>query len=115
MPPVNDNTMKLSQFHGEIRPCPLCTRLTPNAALDALMSGKSCKLCFEKKFIAMCTNCDGTGQYKGAAVWDGGKTSHTSVCTPCGGSGAFAIKKPDNWVEPTVATEVVENQASIVT
>jgi len=95
--PINDNSLDLSKYRGQVKRCPLCGNRTPNAALDALTSGKSCKLCFGKMFVATCLNCDGTGQFKGRTVWDGGRSEHTSVCTPCGGSGVFPVKQPADW------------------
>jgi hypothetical protein len=91
---INDNTVNLQQYKGEVKPCPLCSGRTPDAALDALTSGRACKLCFGKQFVAMCLNCDGTGQFRGRTVWDGGRSEHTSTCTPCGGSGVFPASKP---------------------
>ena len=110
---VNDNSLDLAQYKGMVKPCPLCSRRSPDAAMDALTSGKSCRLCLGHQFVATCTNCDGTGQFKGRTVWDGGRSEHTSVCTPCGGTGVFATRKPDNYVEPV--PEVVEPQAAVVT
>lgn len=113
---INDNSINLSQHKGEIRRCPLCTRQSPDAALDALTSGKACKLCFGQGFVSMCKNCDGTGQFKGRTIWDGGRSEHVSVCSPCGGTGAFATKKPADWVDhpPVDAPKVVEPVASTV-
>jgi hypothetical protein len=91
---INDNTVNLQQYKGAIKPCPLCAQLTPDAALDALTRGRACRLCFDKKWVAVCLNCDGTGQYKGKTVWDGGRSDHTSTCTPCGGNGVFPANKP---------------------
>ena len=112
---INDNTLDLSQYRGEIKRCPLCSQRTPDAALDALTSGKSCKLCMSQGFVAMCTNCKGTGQFSGRTVWDGGRSEHTSVCTPCGGVGVFATKRPENWADPLpVEPEVVENTTPVM-
>ena len=96
---VNNNSMDVASYRGEIKRCPLCSSQSPDAAFDALNSGKACRMCMGHKFIAICTNCDGTGQFKGSTIWDGGKSPHTSTCTPCGGTGVFPTKKPANWVE----------------
>src|ERR1700733_2999795 len=95
--PINDNSIQIDKYKGPVDPCPLCYHKSPDAALDALMSGKACRLCFGKKFIAHCLNCHSTGQHVAGSVWDGGKTSHTSVCAPCGGTGVFPAPKPADW------------------
>ena len=116
---INDNTISLQQYKGEIRPCPLCSARTPNAALDALTSGRACKLCMGHSYVAMCNNCEGTGIYKGRTIWDGGRSEQSSTCTPCGGSGVFATRKPYDWVPPAeakvVEAKVVEPAAVVVT
>jgi hypothetical protein len=96
---VNNNSMDLSLYRGEVRPCPLCSNLTPIAKLDRLSSGKVCTMCLGNGYIAMCKNCDGTGQYSGRTVWDGGRSEHKSTCNPCGGKGAFPARKPAGWVD----------------
>lgn len=95
--PINDNSININQYKGLVEPCPLCYRHTPDAALDALMSGKSCRLCFGKTFIAHCLNCHSTGLFTGGSVWDGGRSQHTSTCGPCGGNGVFPAPKPADW------------------
>jgi len=95
--PINDNSMNLAKYRGEVKPCPLCTNRPPNAALDAMLSGKACRLCKGHGFVAMCTNCNGTGIYQGTTVWDGGLNPHQSTCNPCGGAGVFAVRKPADW------------------
>jgi hypothetical protein len=108
--PINSNEINLQSYKGPIRACPLCSNRPPNAALDALLSGKACSLCLGHKFVSTCLNCDGTGVYKGRTVWDGGKSEHSSTCTPCGGKGVYATKKPDDWQEPApVEAKVVES------
>lgn len=94
---INENSMNLDKYRGPVDPCPLCYSRTPNAALDAMMSGKSCRLCFGKGFIAHCLNCHSTGQHTTGSIWDGGRSSHTSVCAPCGGNGVFPASKPADW------------------
>lgn len=94
---INDNSFQIDKYKGPVDPCPLCYNKSPNAALDALMSGKSCRLCFGKGFIAQCLNCHSTGQHTAGSVWDGGRSSHTSVCAPCGGTGVFPAPKPAGW------------------
>jgi uncharacterized UBP type Zn finger protein len=110
---INDNTMNLAQYRGEVRACPLCSNRTPNAALDALTSGKVCKLCLGHKFVAICLNCGGTGQCKGRSVWDGGRSEHTSTCMPCGGSGVFPVNRPENWADPAPNKTVETAPASV--
>lgn len=106
---VNDNAINLADYKGTVKPCPICSTRTKSAAMDTLMSGRACKVCLGHGYVADCKNCGGTGLYKGRTVWDGGRSEHTSTCTPCGGQGVFATKKPDNWVEPPVAEEVIES------
>lgn len=91
---LNENTMDLSQFKGEVIRCPECR--TPMGAQLAA-NRTACKVCMNRGFIAKCTNCDATGLYKGKSVWDGGRSDHASVCTPCGGSGSFPVNKPKDW------------------
>ena len=94
---VNDNTLDISKYRGPVSPCPLCSTLSDAAKLDAMSSGRVCNLCLGRKFIAHCLNCHGTGQFAGTTVWDGGRSPHTSTCTPCGGTGVFAVAQPADW------------------
>lgn len=96
---VNSNEINLAEYRGEIKRCPLCTSRTPDAALDALTSGRTCRLCLGQTFVAMCKLCDGKGQQTDKSIWDGGRSNHTSTCGPCGGSGVFPVKRPENWVD----------------
>jgi hypothetical protein len=104
---VNNNDISLDRFKGEIKPCPLCSNRTPSAALDALTSGRACTMCMGQGSIAMCTNCEGTGSYKGRTIWDGGRNEHASTCTPCGGKGCFPSRIP-------ASAKVVENEAPVM-
>lgn len=90
--PINNNTMDLAQFRGPVRKCPFCLP-------DQIALRSACSKCFGQGFIAHCLNCDGTGQFKGASVWDGGRSSHTSTCTPCGGLGFFPHRGPATKVK----------------
>src|ERR1039457_2428346 len=105
---VNDNTLDLSKYRGATKRCPLCSNLPDAAKLDAATSGRVCRLCLGQCFVAACTNCDGTGQYKGSTIWDGGKSPHISVCTPCGGTGVFPVKKPTDWKDKAPEPKSVE-------
>ena len=116
---INDNTLDLSKHKGAISPCPSCSNLPDAAKLERLTSGKACNMCLGNQFIATCLNCEGTGQYKGRTVWDGGRSEHASTCTPCGGKGAFPARKPSDWVDPVVepapeSAKVVEPVATTV-
>lgn len=97
---INSNEMDLSKYRGQIKPCLLCSSLPVSAKLDHVSSGVVCKMCLGQLFIAICTNCGGTGKYNGKTVWDGGMNDHYSTCTPCGGTGVFPVKKPADWKEP---------------
>ena len=105
MAKINDNNLDLGKYRGEVRRCPLCGSRTPSAAVDAMTSGRACRMCFGHGFVAVCTNCAGTGQYKGTSVWDGGRSEHTSTCTPCGGQGVYATRKPASWVDASPIAE----------
>lgn len=111
---INDNTLDLSKYRGEVRKCPLCSGQTPSAVMDALTSGRACKLCLGQKFVAMCKNCDGTGQFKGSTVWDGGRSQHMSTCTPCGGKGVYPVRKPKDWVDQPVPTAETKKETVAV-
>ena len=103
---INDNSLDLSKYRGKISPCPVCSKRSDAAKVEALMSAKACKTCFGQGFVATCTNCKGTGMFSGSTVWDGGRSEHRSTCTPCGGAGMFPVKKPVDWVdEKPVGTE----------
>ena len=122
--PINDNKMDLAEYKGKVKPCPLCSNRPQSAALDALTSGRACTMCLGHGFVSECTNCQGTGQFKGRTVWDSGRAEHISTCTPCGGKGAYATRKPADWpttssdpvsgVAPEVAKEVIDNTATTV-
>lgn len=86
---INDNCMDLSKYRGAIVACPFCPPIT-----DQITSRAACSKCLGHRFIALCLNCDHTGQFKGRTVWDGGANAHTSTCTPCGGNGFFPSKGP---------------------
>jgi len=108
---INDNSMDIKRYKGPISPCPLCSRQSPDAALDALTSGRACRLCFGKQFISHCLNCQGTGQYSGRTVWDGGRSEHKSTCTPCGGAGVYPAQKPKDWDDAKWAEQMAERDA----
>jgi hypothetical protein len=103
---INDNSLDLSKYRGKISPCPVCSKRSDAAKVEALMAAKACKTCFGQGFVAACTNCKGTGMFSGSTVWDGGRSEHRSTCPPCGGAGMFPIKKPVDWVDETVPVEV---------
>lgn len=108
---INDNTINLSRFKGPIKRCPLCN-------VENTMMGRSCTLCFDKKFVAECLNCHHTGLQKLPAVWDGGASTHESPCPSCGGSGYFPALKPKDWkdeiqVEGQVVDKVVDNTVDV--
>ena len=87
---INNNTTDLAQYRGPVSRCPMCN-------IQATMQGRSCKLCFDRKFVAQCLRCKGTGLQTQGSVWDGGQTEHRSTCGACGGSGYFPVKKPKDW------------------
>jgi len=110
---VNENTMDLTKHRGPVQPCPVCTTLSDAAKLDAMSSGKACSLCFNRRFVAYCLNCGGTGQYRGRTIWDGGRSEYASTCTPCGGTGVFPVARPADWSDKAWAAEVVARNASV--
>lgn len=99
---INNNTIDLARYRGVIRRCPHCT---PERLLSD-PSGKTCASCLGHGFVAMCKNCGGDGLYKGSAsAFGGGDVPHMSTCNPCGGTGMFAVRKPEGWKDqPTVGT-----------
>ena len=96
---VNSNEINLAQYKGEVKPCPLCGQRSRSAAVELILSGKACVLCMDQKFVAICTNCDGSGIFRGRTVWDGGRSEHSSTCSPCGGKGVFPTRRPKDWVD----------------
>ena len=94
--PINDNSISMAQYKGEVRPCPFCK------PLDKL-SGAACRWCLSQGYVAMCLNCNGTGSETRGAVWDGGKTQHSSTCNQCGGKGVFPARAAD-YVPPPQPT-----------
>jgi len=111
---INDNSLDLSKYRGEVRRCPQCGSLPPGARLDALTSGRACKLCLGREFVSVCLNCDGTGIYSGRTVWDGGRSEHRSTCTPCGGSGVFPVKRPTDWADKPAPESAVPVESKSV-
>jgi len=97
--PADPNAMNLSLYKGTIRRCPLCSTRSQSAVLESLSSGQACRMCLGREFVAECRQCNGTGEYRQAAVWDGGQSAHTVVCTPCGGKGVYPVRKPADWVD----------------
>lgn len=104
---VDPNAIDLSKFRGAVERCPQCfvpkqvvregKKVTIVMADELRLSGTTCRLCMDQRFVAKCTNCDGTGKYNGKTVWDGGQNDHVTTCNPCGGAGFFPTKKPKDW------------------
>jgi len=112
MLPINDNSIDLSKYRGRIQRCPDCTisNRTKEQA-DAVRAervtlGRACTTCLGHGFVAVCTNCNGTGIYKGSAVaFGGGDNPHQSACNPCGASGYFAVRRPADWKDDEPAVQ----------
>jgi len=103
MATINDNSMDLRQYKGPVRVCEFCKP-------EATLLGQACPWCFAQGYLAMCLNCNGTGKHTEGAVWDGGKSSHTSTCTPCGGKGVYPARASDYAAQmrvPETATYAV--------
>ena len=95
--PINDNSIDLSKFKGPITPCPFCnTGRAKSKGAELTLQHRACVECMGNGFIAKCLNCE-DGLHTEGAVWDGGKTSHTSVCNMCGGRGHFPARRPKDW------------------
>jgi hypothetical protein len=112
---INDNTIRLEKYRGAIKRCPHCT---PERILNDPL-GRGCNTCLGHGFVAVCTNCAGTGIYKGNAIaFGGGDVPHQSACNPCGASGFFAVRKPANWddnaSEAAASKEVVASLPAAV-
>jgi hypothetical protein len=105
--PINDNKIDLSKYRGAVRRCPFCTA----QKLLTDPSGRTCNVCLGHGFVAGCTNCEGTGIYKGSAsAFGGGDVPHNSACNPCGATGFFAVRKPADWKdEVAVAVSVPDS------
>ena len=82
---ANNNEVKLSDYKGEVIPCPYCKK-------EEVLMGTACKWCLGNFYLAKCTNCGTTGKETKGALWDGGRSKHTSTCTPCGGTGYFPAR-----------------------
>ena len=82
----------ISQYHGPISKCPICTNADPAKPMD-------CKNCFSRGFVAQCLLCGGKGQVTipVAGVEVG---TMNSTCSACGGRGVFGVKRPADWEEP---------------
>lgn len=104
---ADPNHIDLAQYRGEITVCPFCK---PAARLNGL----HCDRCMDRGYIAKCTNCDATGVSTSAAVWDGGKTSHSATCTPCGGTGSYPVTKAmfDAQESARVESELAQLEAA---
>jgi len=101
MLPINDNTINLAKYRGKISRCPHCT---PERLLND-PNGRSCTTCLGHGFVAKCTNCDGTGLYKGSAsAFGGGDVPHNSACNVCGATGFFAVRRPADWTDEAAPT-----------
>lgn len=96
---INSNTVNLAQYRGTITRCPMCN-------IGTTMQGRSCKLCFDRKFVARCLRCNGTGLQTQGSIWDGGRTEHRSTCGACGGSGYFPVNRPKDWKDEIATTTV---------
>lgn len=95
---INSNTVDLDQFKGAVKRCPLCN-------VESTMRGRACTLCFDRKFVAECLRCKGTGLQSQGTVWDGGQSEHRSTCSACGGSGYFPAPKPKDWKDEVLAAD----------
>ena len=87
------NMLDLSQYKGVIVRCNQCKP-------EATLLGASCQTCMSQGYVAMCLNCNGTGKQTAPAVWDRGKSSHTSVCSVCGGRGLFPAREREYLAQP---------------
>lgn len=96
----------ITEQKGEITPCKMCknSSLHPTKRLH-------CKWCLTHGYTAKCLTCDGTGRETAGAVWDGGKSKHSSTCNTCGGVGTIPARLGEYaaWVasHPAVAAEPV--------
>jgi hypothetical protein len=106
MLPINDNSINLSKYRGQIKRCPICTpanaskERVDSIQIERLTLGKACSVCLGHGFVAVCKNCSGTGIYQGSAISFGGSdVPHQSACNPCGASGFFAVRKPADWTD----------------
>ena len=106
---MNDNTFDLSQCKGEVIPCPFCRP-------EEVHLGRACQHCMGHFYLAKCKNCNATGKETKGAAWDGGKSSHTSTCTPCGGTGYYPARKEEYVPQYAVRTaREMDIPASITT
>jgi len=97
----------ISQFHGEVSKC--SCGLADNPTRENM---RACNLCYGRGFRAKCKICDGKGQTT-VAVNGGDKSlgTMTSTCSPCGGTGGYAVNRPADWVD--VKPEVKELAAAV--
>jgi hypothetical protein len=117
---INNNTIQMSQYKGQIKRCPFCTpKQTGNKEIDdrnlleAMSNTAACKWCMSQRFVSICLNCNGTGKYNGKTIWDGGQHDHVTSCNPCASRGMYPARKPADWVEPPlVAKSAVEPVAA---
>lgn len=92
--------MPISDNYGVVDKCSSCTN--PDVP-------EHCVICMCRGFVAVCLNCSGKGQ---TTVPVAGASSGTmsSTCPACGGTGRFAVRKPETWdaehAEPVEETKV---------
>lgn len=85
---VNDNSIGMSQYRGEVSPCRWCKK-------EETLLGRVCGWCFGSGYTAVCLRCDGTGSETAGSIWDGGKSKHLSTCNICGGKGVLPAREVD--------------------
>jgi DnaJ-class molecular chaperone len=56
-------------------------------------------MCFGRLFVAKCMRCDGKGYVEEPVAGAAAGTMKAS-CSPCGGTGVFAVNRPNDWVDP---------------
>lgn len=96
---INDNTMDLRQYKGAVEPCKYCRP-------EETILGRACQWCMSQGYLAACLNCKGTGKVTAGAVWDGGRSQHTSTCHPCSGKGFFPARERDYLAQQQPAPSI---------
>ena len=86
--PSDPNAINLADYKGQIQKCQYCKP-------EETILGRACQWCMSNGYLAVCTNCNGTGKHSGKSVWDGGRSDYTATCTPCGGKGHYPARESE--------------------